>query len=551
MGLRTILTAAATTGLGLLLAVPADAQEVLTREESTLELVIGGELSMGYTYRGEMFDAIFPRNGLPATGRRSAKAETFTNLKTTIFMDFTLKDAVGVFVELTTGADAYGGESHRFGDNAQDVQFEQVKAYAQDVFVDRLEVAVGVQHLSSNFRATRSHGQFFLDIHNSENPFSGAVHNWATTGGALNGLDPSGSGLPTGPYGIIGPVSQAYGGAVVGDGAVSEAGWNPYMGGNAWLSNWAGQSKESEFGGIVTTYSFGGESNDATTVRAYLGTTFESGTARQDTQVTGADFTTRFTAPSGAREQGSSIGINYTYLSAGVPIGIHSFGLSLDFWLLDDMVEVYSEYVGQFGIYTDGSRPAGGRSHTNHAAYGLYAGGRVELPLNMLGLSAAATSGEVVFLDVSWWNLTGDKGNPFQSNNDYVSFESVESSLILEGARYGFDIDTNYWALKSELGIETSWGSLSIFYGSYRLLEKPVGNSGSSSLFKERLGNELDIRLRLFQPIENVEIGFAAAFLFDANYFNSVASFYSGNPARPGRAGTSEQLYVAEVKIKF
>ena len=54
--------------LGLALAAPAGAQEVTVREESTLELQFFGEIGMGYTYRGEMFEAVFPRN-TAVTGR--------------------------------------------------------------------------------------------------------------------------------------------------------------------------------------------------------------------------------------------------------------------------------------------------------------------------------------------------------------------------------------------------------------------------------------------------------------------------------------------------
>ncbi|MHC4996883.1 MAG: hypothetical protein ACYTGQ_17735, partial [Planctomycetota bacterium] len=177
MGLRNFITAAAVTGLGLALAAPAGAQEVTVREDTTLELQLGGELSMGYVYRGEMFEAVFPRN-TAVTGRATPKAEVYTDLRTALFLDFTLKDAVGALIELTTSADPYAGEKHRFGDNAQDVEFEQVKVYAQDVFLDRFEIAVGVQRLAAEFRKTRGHGQFFLDIANSENPFTGAVHTW-------------------------------------------------------------------------------------------------------------------------------------------------------------------------------------------------------------------------------------------------------------------------------------------------------------------------------------------------------------------------------------
>jgi hypothetical protein len=414
---------------------------------------------------------------------------------------------------------------------------------------------VGVQRLAAEFRKTRGHGQFFLDIANSENPFTGAVHTWSTTGGIANGINASASGAPlaggagavanVSPYYPAGPVGTQ---AMVGDRGVSMAGWNPYLGGNAWVSNWAGQSKQSEFGGIVSTYTFGGENDDANIVRAYAGTTFETGAARQDTQVFGADWTTRFKSPTGAAEQMSSIGINYTYLSAGMPIGIHSFGLALDFWLFNDKFEAYAEYVGQFGVYTDADRPGLGSSHTGHSAFAMYAGGRLELPLSDVGLSSANTSGEVLFLDVSWWHVSGDDGDVLQDNEDYVSFESVESSMIIEGARYGFDIDTNYWAIKGELGLKTSWGALSVFYGSYHLNERPINDGG---VFKERLGNEVDVRLRLFQPIENVEIAFAAAFLFDSNYFDSFVRFNSGTAGRPARAGATEQLFVAEVKIKF
>ena len=76
------------------------------------------------------------------------------------------------------------------------------------------------------------------------------------------------------------------------------------------------------------------------------------------------------------------------------------------------------------------------------------------------------------------------------------------------------DIDTNYQALKVEAGVKTELFALSMFWGNYRLMQGPMGGGALTSI-DNRLGNEIDFRLKLF-PMDNVEIGLSAAFLFQS-----------------------------------
>lgn len=514
------------------LAAPAAAGEVVTGEEGAEKVTVFGRLDLRWVGRDELFEAVFPRRGpLPLR----PNAEVFGDFLARLGVHAELQKKFGGMLVFETNADAYGGENHRMGDDLNSVLVEEAYLYAKNFGFASLplEIRLGVQPLTAPFRPKHGHGAFFLDLHGSEDPFTGAAHTAAFVGAA---------GTPTGvsasQSGVANALWLGSGGAyyvVPGFGAPVPApsdplaGFNPYLGGNAFVNNLVGQRKRSEFGGASLAF----EAMKKVHLHLFAGTTMESGTARADTQLWGASLTTNFQLP--GSEQDSMIRVLYTTFASGGGIAVHSGGFSIELVTLNDMFSAYGEFVGQGGVYTNGDRP-GVRDHTPQKSWGWYSGGRFEVPVQMLGLASAATSGQVVFVDGSYWHLSGDDGNPFQANEDFVSFESVESGLLLEGAQYGFDIDTNYSAVKVEVGLTLEWMTLSLFWGNYWLNKAPIGNVGSTAAIRQRLGNEFDVRLRLTDlPVDNVEIGCALAFLTQADFFRGLTrernrlEFGSGN----------------------
>ena len=548
-----IWTASLALALAAGLAAPAAAEGVATREEGAQKVTLFGHVMLDWVCRDELFEAVFPRRGpLPVR----PNDEQFGDFLVRLGFDATLDNKFGAMLVLETNADAYGAESHRMGDNLNTVHVEEAYLYAKQFGSAKMpmEIRLGVQSLRAAFRETRSHGSFFLDLHGSEDPFTMAAHTSSTAGLAPTGVNASQSGIANGLWGAAGAayyVVPGFGAPfMTPDATLSPAGFNPYLGGNAWVNNLVGQSKRSEFGGASLSF----ELMKKLELQLFAGTTMESGTARADTQVWGAMLTSRFQLP--GSEQDSLVRFTYTTFASGGGIAVHSGGVSVEFVTLNDMFFAYGEFVGQGGVYTNADR-AGLRDHTPQKSWGWYSGGRIEVPVHMLGLADAATSGQVLFLDGSFWHLSGDDGNPFQANEDFVSFESVQSGLLLEGAQYGFDIDTNYHAVKVEAGLNVEWMSLSFFWGHYALNHAPIGNVGSTAAIRQQLGNEFDLRLRFMDlPVDNVEIGLALAFLSQADFFRGLTrernrlEFGSGNIGDRDHL-TRALLCILSVKVRI
>jgi hypothetical protein len=502
-------------------AAPAAAQGTVTTEEGRSEkATLTGTVLLNWICRDELFEAVFPRRGpLPIR----PNAERFGDFVAMLGLNAELENKFGVMLLLQTNADPYGGENHRMGDDANTIRVEEAYLYAKKFGFASflLDVRLGVQNVRSDLRGRRGHGAFFLDLHNSEDPFTGAAHTASTVGGLVpTGVNPAQSGTPN-------PLWVGSGGAyyvvpglpiqpVDPDPTASFFGFNPFLGGNAWVNNLVGQSKRSEFGGVFLQFAPTGRFN----VSVFAGTTMESGTAHADTQVGGAIFESRFQLP--GSEQDSLIRLTYASFMSGGGVAVHSGGIGFELVTLNDMVSAYGEFVGQGGVYTNVDRP-GARDHTPQKSWAWYSGGRIEVPFSLLGVDGANTSGQLLFVDGSYWHVSGDDGDPNQANEDFLSFESVQSGLLVEGSDYGFDIDTNYHAVKVEAGVVLECLSLSVFWGNYWLNHAPVGNVGSTAAIRQRLGNELDLRLRLMNlPVDNVEILFAAGILFQSSFFSTL-----------------------------
>jgi hypothetical protein len=134
-----------------------------------------------------------------------------------------------------------------------------------------------------------------------------------------------------------------------------------------------------------------------------------------------------------------------------------------------------------------------------------------------------------------------------------MSFESVESGLLVEGGTYGFDIDTNYRAVKIEVGLNIEFLRLSVFWGNYWANHAPLGNVGSTANIRDRIGNEVDIRLNV-RLRENVHLGIAAAFLFQSDFFPGLVRERNQlDPNLPAERGHLQrsQLIILSLKVKF
>lgn len=147
------------------------------------------------------------------------------------------------------------------------------------------------------------------------------------------------------------------------------------------------------------------------------------------------------------------------------------------------------------------------------------------------------------YVGLSTWNISGDDGENQQlagaasapENNDFVSYESVNDTMIMENNLFGLDLDSNYTALKLNAGIETSFDidgdktgepvHLKLTWAKFTLNEEPVRagvawNAPRTNI-DDALGTEIDISATIHY---NASLSFTLglAQLTGADFFTSA-----------------------------
>ena len=233
-----------------------------------------------------------------------------------------------------------------------------------------------------------------------------------------------------------------------------------------------------------------------------------------------------------------------------VPVGDHSGSNTAVFTLGGGAVikpeavpglEIYGEVYFQFGtagkIDVDGGGPleeedldAGGFAFQVGAQYSL--GGDLN---PWVGANITMVTGD------------GDDGDDTEVNS-FLSYENVGDLLIIENMYFGYDWDTNYFALKFSGGLALSLGGqrnnleLSAILGICKTMEDvdcgPVGST------EDNLGTEFDARLK-WAITKQASLSAAVAFLFGSDVLEQTLDV----------AGDEEEdsamLYTLGADLKF
>lgn len=200
-------------------------------------------------------------------------------------------------------------------------------------------------------------------------------------------------------------------------------------------------------------------------------------------------------------------------------------------------LEIFAEAYGQTGTYWDNFDPAvdnpPGPALSNETesliqqSFGGFGG------FKYTGLKSAWKP----FIGAEWWWLSGDPDRTDRKQQNFISYEDVDDTIILEENNYGYDLDTNYSALKFRAGFKPGkdW-ELSMLYGNFR-----TGRAVKRGAFPgyEKIGDELDIQLK-WDYTEDITFRAGAGFLWNGKYFKPVL----------GNAKTHELIFF-EAVLRF
>lgn len=146
-----------------------------------------------------------------------------------------------------------------------------------------------------------------------------------------------------------------------------------------------------------------------------------------------------------------------------------------------------------------------------------------------------------VWVELAYWNLSGDDDAADGDEDNFLSYENVEEFAIIE-SRLGFDIDTNYRAFKVSAGATLDMSGkrnldLSLHIGIFDLDEDTAAG-------EDNLGTEVDVKAKL---------AYSKAVTFDATiaFLSSSDVLEDATDAISGDGDDSTQMYTLGASVKF
>lgn len=240
-------------------------------------------------------------------------------------------------------------------------------------------------------------------------------------------------------------------------------------------------------------------------------------------------------------------------------------GLGFDYWggLIGKPVELYGEFYGQVGEYGNEANGAGAPGVNTFAFDGadLPNDGVAEAHRDEIdqqawaGVMGARMAFEEYpckpWVDLSVTHVSGDDGDQTKDNEDFVSYESIGDTLILEDSLWGLDVDTNYVATKLQVGavqgiqraddFKIKWVS-----GLFRMAEKVDYGNPAINVHRD-LGWENDLELH-WDYTDALSFTLTAATLFGGKFWAD-----GEEPDDAGFNSGDEEMWmmVFETKLTF
>jgi hypothetical protein len=193
---------------------------------------------------------------------------------------------------------------------------------------------------------------------------------------------------------------------------------------------------------------------------------------------------------------------------------IWTFGLGTTFKATDSL-EFFVEGYGQGGMFwknfNPGVDPPNISTQTkdiHQQAFGGYTG----------FLYTAKESDWKWHLGAEWWWLSGDPNRADRKQQCFISYEDVDDTIILEENNYGYDLDTDYSAIKLRAGFKPGrdW-DLDLLYGTF---ETARAVKPTNPAFKgyDKIGDELDIQVK-WDYTEDISFRAGLGLLWNTKFF--------------------------------
>ncbi len=123
---------------------------------------------------------------------------------------------------------------------------------------------------------------------------------------------------------------------------------------------------------------------------------------------------------------------------------------------------------------------------------------------------------------LEWWWLSGDRDRTDRKQQCFISYEDVDDLIILEENNYGYDLDTNYSAVKLRTGFKPGrdW-SVDFLYANIRTARTIKADPGLGVRGWDKIGDELDVQVK-WDYTEDISFRAGMGLLWNAKYFKPI-----------------------------
>ncbi len=515
-------------GSVVLLVGLGSAADSLVKTKHALDLELSGSLDIGAVYRNQKFHGAYygpthvdaqkqvsRANGSLAEGRKIAPSIVqdsgslfLIDPQLSLGLKATMKQNVVAVVELATpfyvigdegGTSSFGsmgllGDSIYEGTQLEDrryLEIEQVYVEFRDILArdSGLDLRLGITDYALDFRENGH--PFLIDVQNSENPF----------------LSPTGS--------------QQY---LIMDTQTGNPVWDVKDADSRRIAATPNGRNSQDAAGVLARYA---TENELVTLDTYIFDIFESYESNRDDWVIGSTATFYFDED----RQTGKIAPTALLLLNDSRATMATLGGGIQYFPMPEKVlELYTEGYGQFGHYARGVNIDAGpgglpparrlSTITQQGAYAFYAGMRVQAPK----IEGEPEEREDVdffggwqpYLDLSYWEISGDTKAQDTKNEAFVSLENNNQTLIVESSYWGLDIDTNYRAFRVEAGFYPLESlHVATAFASFHLHKNNGTADNHVGSKRNKIGDELDLILS-YEYSTHVTMQLGTGFLWDA-----------------------------------
>jgi hypothetical protein len=301
---------------------------------------------------------------------------------------------------------------------------------------------------------------------------------------------------------------------------------------NADFELWApGHAGTTEAGGIKTTYKKKAMMCEIS-LDTFLATISETRDACADQEILGVVLNLWMPEAKDAKGSISLLATTLTLGGNGHNGRIWTYGGGGTFKCSKDL-EIYAEAYGQGGKFCDGFVAGPPDDPPEYDGLSTRSGDIKQLAFAGYGgarYTITATPWRP-FLGASYWWVSGDRDNTDLRQQNFISYEDVNDTLIIEDGQYGFDIDTNYQAIKCIAGFKPhkDW-EFSVIFGSFSRAREDKPKAGP----RNKLGDEIDLAMR-WDYTEDTTFRARFGILTDSTYLSEATATGHNRPYTMGQ----------------